>query len=185
MPPPPPPRSSTRRRTPRRAAAASQNTAPRPATGTTAARRRKTASTRRSTAAKRGAATRTRSRAAAQRRRTTAASPRTANTRANQTKTPVEVVGAYAERAVLIPVGVALEARDRVAGRDHRRERARRSGPGPRPERRLTTDRLPRPATRRGAGSGKDCRPTYLAGSVGPSPPSAAGAPQKGVPVVI
>jgi hypothetical protein len=66
---------------------------------TTAATRRRT-TTKRSTAAKR---------AAAQRR-----SQKTAATRAESAKTPVDRVQEYAERAVLIPVGVALEARDRV-----------------------------------------------------------------------
>jgi hypothetical protein len=64
--------------------------------GTRANTRRSTAAKRRSTAGKRAAASRARSRAAAERQ---------------VPKTPVD----YAQSAVLIPVGVALEARDRVA----------------------------------------------------------------------
>ena len=73
----------------------------------TAANRRKAAATRRSTAAKRAAATRKRSAAAR-----SAAARKAAATRAEAAKTPVDRVQEYAERAVLIPVGAALVARD-------------------------------------------------------------------------
>jgi hypothetical protein len=76
-------------------------------TGSTAANRRKAATTRRSTAAKRAAATR---RTAATKR--SAAARQAAATRAEAAKTPVDRVQEYAERAVLIPVGAALVARD-------------------------------------------------------------------------
>ena len=75
--------------------------------GSTAANRRKAAATRRSTAAKRAAATRKRNAAAR-----SAAARRAAATRAEAAKTPVDRVQEYAERAVLIPVGAALVARD-------------------------------------------------------------------------
>src|SRR5256714_8651247 len=66
---------------------------------TTATPQRKTAATRRSAAAKRRAAAR-----------------RAAATRANNDRTPIEQVQDYAERVVLIPVGAALTATDRVTG---------------------------------------------------------------------
>src|SRR5205807_1463182 len=91
-------------------------------TRTTASRRatttRKTNATRRSTTAKKAATTRARGRAASARgrartsatRRTTAA----ASSAESATRTPVEVISEGVERAVLIPVGAALIARDRV-----------------------------------------------------------------------
>jgi hypothetical protein len=65
----------------------------------------------RSAAAKRGAATR--KRAAARR---SAAAKRAAATREINQRTPVQQVQAVAERAVLVPVGAALTATDRVTG---------------------------------------------------------------------
>jgi hypothetical protein len=82
-------------------------------TATNATTARKTAATQRSTAAKKAAQTRSRNQAAAARKRTTAAK-KAAETRRELAKTPVDRVGEYAERAVLIPVGAALVARDRV-----------------------------------------------------------------------
>jgi hypothetical protein len=78
-------------------------------TGTTA----ETETTKRSTAAKKGAATRSRQRAAVARKRSTAAK-KAAETRRELEKTSVDRVQEYAERAVLIPVGAALIARDSV-----------------------------------------------------------------------
>lgn len=74
-----------------------------PATKGTSTARRQSAATRRSTSAKRGAATRANS-----------ATQRQASRAAQGPKTRVEYVQHYAERAVLVQVGVALEARDRV-----------------------------------------------------------------------
>jgi exonuclease VII small subunit len=65
---------------------------------TTATPQRRAAATRRSAAAKRRAAAR-----------------RAAATRVANERTPVEQVQEYAERAVLVPVGAALTATDRVA----------------------------------------------------------------------
>jgi hypothetical protein len=73
----------------------------------TTARTRKAATTKRSTAAKKAAGTRARNSANA---RTRQATRRAANS--TQAKTRVEQVQDYAERAVLIPVGAALETRD-------------------------------------------------------------------------
>lgn len=68
---------------------------------------RSTAATRRSTTAKKAATTRARGRAAAARSR--------AQSRAETVTRPQRnVIGDYAERAVLIPVGAALIARDNV-----------------------------------------------------------------------
>ena len=72
-----------------------------------------TNATNRSTTAKKAAATRSRNQAAAARKRSTAAR-KAAATRAELSKTPVDRVTEYAERAVLIPVGAALVARDNV-----------------------------------------------------------------------
>ncbi len=69
----------------------------------------RTTQTRRSTAAKRGAATR---KSAAARR--SASAKRAAATREINQRTPVQQAQAVAERAVLIPVGAALSATDRV-----------------------------------------------------------------------
>ena len=99
---------ATRRRTTRRAATTGSN-------GTTAAARAS-----RSAAAKRGTATRRR---AAARRRTTAAT-RSARVAASQrvsaeTKQAESIltqVSGVAESAVLVPVGAALEVRDRLVG---------------------------------------------------------------------
>jgi hypothetical protein len=69
--------------------------------------------TKRSTAARKGAATRSRTRAAEARKRSTAAR-KAAETRAELAKTPVDRAQEYAERAVLIPVGAVLIARDKA-----------------------------------------------------------------------
>jgi hypothetical protein len=79
----------------------------------TAATRRTANATKRSTTAKKAAATRSRNQAAAARKRSTAAK-KAAETRRELAKTPVDRVTEYAERAVLIPVGAALVARDNV-----------------------------------------------------------------------
>jgi len=74
------------------------------ATGTAAANRRKTAATKRSTTAKKAAGTRARN-----------AAPKPSVTRRVViSRTPVEQVQDVAERVVLIPVGAALTARDKV-----------------------------------------------------------------------
>jgi len=72
--------------------------------------RRRTASTDRSTAAKKAAATRARNQAAEARKRSTAAR-KAAETRRELARGPAE---RYAGRAVTIPVGAALVARDNV-----------------------------------------------------------------------
>jgi hypothetical protein len=77
----------------------------------TAATKRPTAATKRSTAAKKAAATRSRNQAAQATKRSTAAK-KAAETRAELAKTPVDRVQEYAGKAVLIPVGAALTARD-------------------------------------------------------------------------
>jgi hypothetical protein len=79
----------------------------------TAATKRTANATKRSTTAKKAAATRSRNQAAAARKRSTAAK-KAAETRRELAKTPVDRVTEYAERAVLIPVGAALVARDNV-----------------------------------------------------------------------
>jgi hypothetical protein len=75
-------------------------------TGTTA---RKTSATKRSTAAKKGTATRRRTQA-----QRSAARPAATKAPAPEARTPVAVVTSYAEKAVVIPVGAALVARDNV-----------------------------------------------------------------------
>jgi hypothetical protein len=75
--------------------------------------RRKTAATDRSTAAKKAAATRARNRAAEASKRSTAAR-KAAETRRELARGPVERYASYAGRAVTIPVGAALVARDNV-----------------------------------------------------------------------
>src|SRR3954462_9860432 len=82
-------------------------------TANTATTRRAANATKRSTTAKKAAQTRSRNQAATARRRSTAAR-KAAATRAELTKTPVERVTEYAEKAVLVPVGAALIARDNV-----------------------------------------------------------------------
>jgi hypothetical protein len=85
-------------------------------TATTTSRsqtRRKAASTDRSTAAKKAAATRARNQAAEARKRSTAAK-KAAETRRELERTPVERYVDFAGRAVTIPVGAALVARDNV-----------------------------------------------------------------------
>jgi hypothetical protein len=77
------------------------------ATATTT--RQKAAATGRSTAGKKAAATRRRNAA-----RRSAAAKQAAATRALANRTPLEHAQEYAERAILIPVGAALTARDRV-----------------------------------------------------------------------
>jgi len=79
-------------------------------TGTTT---RKTNATKRSTAAKKAAQTRSANQAAAARKRSTAAK-KLAETRRELAKTPVDRVTEYAEKAVLVPWGAALIARDNV-----------------------------------------------------------------------
>jgi hypothetical protein len=79
----------------------------------TATTKRTANATKRSTTAKKAAATRSRNQAAAARKRSTAAK-KAAETRRELAKTPVDRVAEYAERAVLVPVGAALEARDNV-----------------------------------------------------------------------
>jgi hypothetical protein len=76
---------------------------------TTQTTQRRTATTQRSTAAKKAAATRRRGAA-----KRSAAAKRAAATRAEAAKTPVDQIQETAEKAVLIPVGAALVARDRV-----------------------------------------------------------------------
>jgi hypothetical protein len=75
--------------------------------------RRKAAATDRSTAAKKAAATRARNQATEARTRSTAAE-KTAETRRELQRTPVERYVDFAGRAVTIPVGAALVARDNV-----------------------------------------------------------------------
>src|SRR4051812_33587973 len=85
-------------------------------TATTTSRtqtRRKAASTDRSTAAKKAAATRARNQAAEARKRSTAAK-KAAEARRELERTPVERYVDFAGRAVTIPVGAALVARDNV-----------------------------------------------------------------------
>ncbi len=82
-------------------------------TATTASTRRAANATKRSTTAKKAAATRSRNQAAAARKRSTAAR-KAAETRAELAKTPIDRVGEYAEKAILVPVGAALIARDTV-----------------------------------------------------------------------
>jgi hypothetical protein len=73
---------------------------------------RKTAATKRSTAGKK--ATTTRRRTATQRNTARAARSTTNTTKSVAPKTPVEVVQTYAEKAVVIPVGAWLVARDNL-----------------------------------------------------------------------
>src|SRR3954468_22500615 len=75
--------------------------------------RRKAAATDRSTAAKKAAATRARNQATEARKRSTAAK-KAAETRRELQRTPVEHYIDFAGRAVTIPVGAALVARDNV-----------------------------------------------------------------------
>jgi hypothetical protein len=75
--------------------------------------RRKSAATDRSTAAKKAAATRARNQATEARNRSTAAK-KAAETRRELQRTPVERYVDFAGRAVTIPVGAALVARDSV-----------------------------------------------------------------------
>src|SRR4051794_4161403 len=75
--------------------------------------RRKAAATDRSTAAKKAAETRARNQATEARKRTTAAK-KAAETRRELQRTPVERYVDFAGRAVTIPVGAALVARDNV-----------------------------------------------------------------------
>jgi hypothetical protein len=75
--------------------------------------RRKAAATNRSTAAKKAAATRARNQATEARKRSTAAK-KAAETRRELERTPVERYVDFAGRAVTIPVGAALVARDNV-----------------------------------------------------------------------
>jgi hypothetical protein len=79
----------------------------------TAATSRTANATKRSTAAKKAAATRSRRQAATARQRS-AAAQKAAETRRELAKTPVDRAQEYAERAVLIPFGAALTARDKA-----------------------------------------------------------------------
>lgn len=79
----------------------------RSAAGKKAAATRKTNATRRSTAAKKGVATRKRTQATANARKAVKAET-------TEVKTTVDRVQDVAEKAVLVPVGAALVARDRV-----------------------------------------------------------------------
>jgi hypothetical protein len=74
-----------------------------------------TAATARSTAAKKAAATRARNQATEARKRSTAAN-KAAETRRERARGPVERYVDYAGKAVTIPVGAALVARDNVVG---------------------------------------------------------------------
>jgi hypothetical protein len=74
---------------------------------------RKTAATDRSTAAKKAAATRARNQATEARKRSTAAK-KAAQTRSRLARGPVERYAGYAGKAVTIPVGAALVARENV-----------------------------------------------------------------------
>jgi hypothetical protein len=74
---------------------------------------RKTTATNRSTAAERAAATRARNQASAARKRSTAAK-KAAATRREAQRTPVERYLDVAGKAVTIPIGAALVARDNV-----------------------------------------------------------------------
>jgi hypothetical protein len=80
---------------------------------TTATTTRKANATKRSTAAKKAAATRATNQAATARKRS-AAAKKAAETRAELAKTPVDRAVEYAEKAVLVPVGAALIARETV-----------------------------------------------------------------------
>jgi hypothetical protein len=80
---------------------------------TAATTTRKTAATKRSTSAQKAAQTRARNQAAQARRRS-AAARKAAETRRELAKTPVDRVTEYAEKAILVPVGAALIARDNV-----------------------------------------------------------------------
>lgn len=80
---------------------------------TTATTQRKTNATKRSTAAKKAAQTRSANQAAEARKRT-AAAKKAAATRRELAKTPVDRVQEYAEKAVLVPLGASLVARDAV-----------------------------------------------------------------------
>jgi hypothetical protein len=91
-------------------------------TATTTSRaqtRRTAAATDRSTAAKKAAATRARNRATEARKRSTAAK-KAAEARREVKRTPVERYVDVAGRAVTIPVGAALVARDNVVQLAHR-----------------------------------------------------------------
>lgn len=85
-----------------------------PAPRNTAATTRKANATKRSTAAKKAAQTRSANQAAEARKRSTAAK-KAAETRRELQRTPVERYVDFAGRAVTIPVGAALVARDNVA----------------------------------------------------------------------
>jgi hypothetical protein len=80
---------------------------------TTASTTRQASTAKRSTAAKKAAATRSRNQAATARRRS-AAAKQGAATRAELAKTPLDRAQEYAEKAVLVPVGAVLIARDNV-----------------------------------------------------------------------
>ena len=84
-----------------------------PTTRTRTQARRQTAATNRSTAAKKAAATRARNRAAEAARRSAAAT-QAAETRRELARGPLERYADLAGRAVAIPVGAALVARDNV-----------------------------------------------------------------------
>ncbi|HWI74517.1 MAG TPA: hypothetical protein VNT55_21330 [Baekduia sp.] len=85
-----------------------------PTTPNTSATTRKANATKRSTAAKKAAQTRSANQAAQARTRTETATKKAAEARVEAAKTPVDRIGAYAERAALVQVGAALVARDAV-----------------------------------------------------------------------
>ncbi len=89
--------------------AASTTTAPRATTTV-----KKTAATKRSTAAKKGVATKSRAAASTAAKKPVAKARTAAKAEAVQVKTTAERVQDVAEKAVLVPIGAALIARDRV-----------------------------------------------------------------------
>ena len=98
---------------------ARKSTARKPAARTatnTAATSRKAGATKRSTSAKKAAATRSRTQGAAARARAARAAEARAERTLDTTETTLERVQGYAEKAVLIPVGATLVARDNVIG---------------------------------------------------------------------
>jgi hypothetical protein len=118
--------------------------------------RRKAAATDRSTAAKKAAATRAHNRATEARKRSTAAK-KAAETRRELERTPVERYVDFAGRAVTIPVGAALVARDNVvelAGKYSTLDRVERELRGR--QRRIETDL--RTFERRGEAARRDAR---------------------------
>ena len=104
-------KTTARKSTARKPAA--RRTTTRTATNTAAASR-KAGATKRSTTAKKAAASRSRTQGAAARRRTARATEARAERTLDQTETAIVRAQGYAEKAILIPVGATLVARDRV-----------------------------------------------------------------------